>query len=93
MSTDFPQLASLLELAEAARICTDPKMSASLKSAADTLRWALKRLCDDPSADNLATVNGAWSHAARVYGAFKFPVPPAPVIGGLTEGALMQVAA
>lgn len=88
----FPELNHIGDLGEAARICTDDKLRPVLKSAADILRNALKTLCDDPSADHLAAVNGAWSHAARVYSAFRSPAPPAPLMPPVSGVELQRAA-
>lgn len=84
---------SVGDLGEAARICTDPKLRTALKEAHAALCGAEDSFHRHPTAENLTTLNGFWAYAAKVYDAFKYPAPPAPVLGGLTEGAQLQRAA
>lgn len=88
-----PSLPSIGDLGEAARICTDPKMRKTLKDVHAALCAAEDSFHRNPNDRNLTTLNGFWAYGSRVYDAFKYPVPPAPVIGGLTEGAELQRAA
>lgn len=75
----------LQELNETARVCVKPEVRRQLKSAALSLRDALKKLAADPTKDNLAAVNGAWAHGIRVLEA-------APPLGGDgTAGGAMPV--
>lgn len=83
----------LMELREAARECHVLEVKASLQRAADDLSDALNALFDDPVIDTMQRANAAWARAARVLKIATTPAPPSPVMGGLSEGALMREAA
>jgi hypothetical protein len=63
----------LKELREAARTCVNVDLRRWLRDAADEIEGNLIALLNNPTDENLRTLNGNWSHAVRILGIYKNP--------------------
>ena len=71
---------------EAARACTRPKFKQMFVMAIDECQYSHDLLARDPTAGNMARLNGAWAHAERLYKLLPEEGTPAP-LGGSPEPA------
>ena len=83
----------LLEMRDAIKLCANIDLRLALRDSADDLNGAIIAFINEQSDETLRRLNGQWSRSVAVLNKFHEPPAPAPVSGGLEEGALLQVAA